>query len=109
MRTLFKVYYIDRVLEGRTMADWQAMPGEGLLGVVEQTDRQYGHPRKYAGIRHTYRDYYWLAGDEFGAGSAGQIPDNAVVKRGLYVDDETWTDIYNNQIMIDPLVKESGN
>ena len=105
MRTLFKVYYLDKVLEGKTFSEWKSMPSEGVLGVVEVTDRLYGHPRKCAGTRHAYRDYYWMNADgEIGAGSAKQIPDGVEIKRGTYVDDETWMDIYNNRIMVDDVV-----
>ena len=106
MRIYFEVFYREKTLKGSSLEDWKSMPDEGVLGVVERTDRMYGHPRKYAGIRHAYKDYYWMTSDgQIGAGSAKYIPENVFIKRGLYVNDKEWEDIYNNRIMIDSLVE----
>ena len=109
MRLRFAVYYLSETLTGTIIDDWKAMPDEGVLGIVEVIDRCYGHPPKYAGVRHAYRDYYWMNPiGEIGSGSALQIPSDVDIKRGLYVDDETWMDVYNNRIMIDePYVSAS--
>ena len=97
MRLKYLIYYADGMaLVGHGLADWIQMPDEGVLVVSEIHDRVYGHPRKYAGKRTAYTDYYWMDNNgEIGGGSAKLIPENVHIKRGKYVDNETWERIYN--------------
>lgn len=103
MRLLFEVHYADgTILQGTTLKDWQAMPDEGVLVVVEVYDRTY--KGKYTCRRHAGRDYYWMLDNgEIGAHAAKYIPANAHIKRGQQVDDATWMRIYN-RACIDPKV-----
>jgi hypothetical protein len=97
MRLCFIVHYADgTVFRGTSLAEWEALPEEGILVVTEFYDRSYGHPPKHAGQRHAGLDYYWMdENGEIGAGPAKYIPEGVNIKRGQLVDDETWDRIYN--------------
>ncbi len=103
----FKVFYADGTERaGESLADWQALPAEGVLAVVVSSTRTYGHPRRHAADRHAYRDYYWMLADgTISSGAAKHIPRGAHIKRGRYLPDREWEDVYNNRIMVDPLVE----
>lgn len=97
MRICFVIHYAHgSVQQGHTLEDWRAMPDEDVLVVTEFFDRSYGHPPKYCGKRYAYNDYFWMHEDgTIGEGNASQIPNNVYIKRGQYVDSETWDRVYN--------------
>src|SRR5262245_38973532 len=88
LRLYFKIYYADgTVLQGETWEDWRQMPSEKVLVVTEIYAATYGHPKKHAGKRTAYVDYYWMTPDEkISGGDAGNIPADAVVKAGAWTD-----------------------
>jgi hypothetical protein len=96
-RLSFEVWYATGdVQKGTSLADWIAMPVDGVLVVTEFFDRFYGHPRKHCGKRYADQDYFWM--DEQGTiseGNADEIPPDVHIKRGQEVDAETWERLYN--------------
>ena len=103
-RVSFEIWYADGdVRKGTTLEDWRAMSDDGVLVVVERMNAYYGHPRKQTGMRKAYTDYFWMdPKGEIGAGSAKEVPHQIVyIKRGTYVDQETWNRLYN-AAMVDP-------
>jgi len=114
----FIIYYADDTqLKGATLADWDAMPSEGVIAIKEVFD--YIYKTRHITRVHAGEDYYWLClsdmdyvyrGNQFiykvgdiGASSARYIPPDTSTKRGALVSDLLFETIYNKAIR-EPLV-----
>jgi hypothetical protein len=108
----FRIYYQNGALTGMSLADWDAMPDNGIVAVVEVFEKGIGRTQdRYTIQVHADQDYYWMIPEkieyviknvihvkdafEIDAGSAPMIPKTAHVKEGLQIPQADFERIMN--------------
>jgi hypothetical protein len=108
----WRIYYADRtVIDGVTLSDWTEAPDENILVVVEVFSKGNRKKDLYTIQVHAGQDYYWMVPEltdfmhknvlhtyeafEITGSAARLIPDNAHIKRGVFVTDELYSEILN--------------
>lgn len=105
----FRCWYVDdissdgyTVTSGRTLADWEALPNDGLLCVMVYfgTDAPSGKPLRRVA---TGSDYYFLftaTDGNWTIGDSSENPDqirarypNAIIKRGMWTSDSLMEEV----------------
>lgn len=100
----FKIWYIDKTIEGTSLEDWNNAPDDGVIIIYEKFEN--GYSRVSAGS-----DWYWMMPNEnvYQSGTSSEVageylshnaPENAVLKKGRWTTDEDFKKAYDEMFSL---------
>lgn len=100
---IWKLWLTDRVIEGNSLADWEAVPSNNFIASLEYFGENSVGNRLYRISMGS--DWYWMLNDEiFQTGESHDIPgqfipnpapEGSSVKSGIWVSQEVMDNVFN--------------